>query len=312
MGRAALAAAETARLLLGQIEHGLNAAAEVHQAKCDVVDVAAEHVRGEVVLEGEERNGREVVEHNDGQDDEDHLEGPLLHRMHLVPAGPGLPQRPQDGDVAEHHEGERGEYHGGEDLLEVDDVAHALGGGVAQSDEPDDEGQDGSVLAVLELGEGEGVDHGHVAVQADAGEEEGRGVFDAVEEAQHVPGAAGGEEDDVGQLQRRDETEEHVQDGQMQDEDVRGRGVAFVFVDEPEHHEVGGDAEEHVDELQAQVPDEDGRHVFATFVHRPLNHGVVEGSVGDEEDRGVHAENFHDARITGGGCQRTSESARRA
>lgn len=66
------------------------------------------------------------------------------------------------------------------------------------------------MVTVLELGEGDGVDHGHVAVQADAGKEERRVVFDAVEEAQDVPGAGGGEEDYVGQLKWRDETEECV------------------------------------------------------------------------------------------------------
>lgn len=217
---AAGAAGVAAGFLLGEVEHGLNAAAEVHQAKGDVVDVAAKHVRREVVLEGEERNRREVVEDYDGQDDEDRLEGSLLHRVHLISAGPGLPQHPQYGDVAEHHEGERRQDHRREDLLEVDDVAHAFSCGVGERDQPDDGGQDGSVLAVLELGEGDGMDHGHVAVQADAGEEERRGVFDAVEEAQDVPGAAGGEEDDVCQLERGDEAEEHVQNCQLKNEDI--------------------------------------------------------------------------------------------
>lgn len=242
LGLAAPTAVEAAWLQLGQIEHRLNAAAEVHQAKGHIVNVAAKHVRREVVLEGEQCDWREVVEHYDGQDDEDHLEGSLLHRMHLVPAGPGLPQRPQYRDVAEHHEGECCEDHRREDLLEVDNVAYAFGGSVGQSDQPDYEGQDRSVLTVLELGEGDGVDHGHVAVQADAGEEERRGVFDPVEEAQDVPGAAGGEEDYVGQLKGRDETEEHVQNRQMQDEDIWGGGVTLVFIDEPQHHEVGRDA----------------------------------------------------------------------
>ena len=220
LGGAALAAVEAARLLLGQIQHRLNAAAEVHQAEGDVMNVAHKHLGGEVVLEREERDWREVVEHYDGEDDEDHLEGPLLHRMHLVSAGSGLPQHPQDGDVAVHHEDERGEDHPREDLLEVDNVAHTFSGGVGQGDQPDDEGQDRPVLPVLELGEGDGVHHRHVAVQADAGEEERRGVLHAVEEPQDVPGAAGGEEDYVGQLERRDETEENVQYGQVEDEDV--------------------------------------------------------------------------------------------
>lgn len=58
-------------------------------------------------------------------------------------------------------------------------------------------------------------------------------------------------------------------------------------MNEPQHHEVGRDAQEHVNELQAQVPNENSGHVFAMFIHRPLSAGVVEGSVGDEEHRGV-------------------------
>lgn len=299
MGLAAPAAAVAAGFHLGEVEHRLDAAAEVHEAEGDVVDVAVKHVGREVLLEGEQRHKREVVEDYDGQDDEDHPEGPLLHRVHLVSAGSGLPQRPQYRDVAEHHEGERRQDHRREHLLEVDDVAHAFGGDVGQRDEPDDGGQDGPVLAVLELGEGDGMDHGHVAVQADAGEEERRAVFDAVEEAQDVPGAAGGEEDDVYQLERGDEAEEHVQNRQLKDEDIRGGGVALVFVDEPQHHDVGRDAQEHVDELEAQVPNDSRGQVSATLVHRLLRGGVVGGPVGDEERRGVCVGSLHGAQITG-------------
>lgn len=280
---AAQAAAGAAGFLLGEVEHRLDAAAEVHQAKCDVVNVAAKHVWREVLLEGKQRHRREVVEDDDGQDDEHHLEGSLLQRVHLVSAGPGLSQRPQYGDVAEHHEGKRRQDHRREDLLEVGDVAHAFSSSVGERDQPDCEGEEGSVLAVLELGEGDGMDHGHVAVQADAGEEERRGVFNAVEEAQDVPGAAGGEEDDVCQLQRGDEAEEHVQNCQVKNEDIGGGGVALVFVDEPQYHEVGRDAQEHVDKLEAQVPNEHSGHVSATVVHRLLSSGGVEGPVGDEE-----------------------------
>ena len=52
------------------------------------MDVAAEHVICKVLLEREEGNGWEIVDDNDGQDDEHHLEGPLLDRVHLVASGP--------------------------------------------------------------------------------------------------------------------------------------------------------------------------------------------------------------------------------
>lgn len=172
MRLAAQAAVVAAGFLLGEVEHRLNAAAEVHQAKCDVVNVAAKHVGREVLLEGEQRHRREVVEDDDGQDDEHHLEGSLLQWVHLVSAGSRLSQRPQYGNVAEHHKGERRQYHHREDLLEVEDVAHAFSSSVGKRDQPDYKGENGSVRAVLELGEGDGMDHGHVAVQADAGEEE--------------------------------------------------------------------------------------------------------------------------------------------
>lgn len=162
----------TWQLFLGQVQHGLNGAAEVHQAKGQVVNITAKHIRREVLLEGEQSHRWEVVEDYDGQDDEDHFEGSLLHRVHLISAGPGLPQRPENGDVAEDHEGKRSEDHCREDLLKVDDLVYTFGSSVGQSDQPHHHGQHRSVLTVLELGEGDGVDHSHVPVQADAGEEE--------------------------------------------------------------------------------------------------------------------------------------------
>lgn len=211
MSRAGLTTAEAqSQLFLGEVEHGLNGAAEVHQAKGDIVNVAKKHVRREVVLEGEQCHRWEVVEHYDGQDNEDHFEGSLLHRVHLVFTGPRLPQRPKNHNVAKDHEGECCEDHRREDLLKVGNVACTFSSSVGQNDHPDPHGQDCSVLAVLQLGEGDGVDYSYITVQADAGKEEWREVFSAIEEIQHVPGTAVVDEDDVGQLQWRDETEEYV------------------------------------------------------------------------------------------------------
>lgn len=122
--------------LLGQVEYRLNAAAEVHQAKSDVVNVALEHPRREVPLEGEKSNCWQVVEQNDGEDDEDHLEGSLLHWMHLISVGPGLLQSPHDCDVAHHHEGKNDQDHYGEDFVKVGDVSQAFNGSVRQDDDP--------------------------------------------------------------------------------------------------------------------------------------------------------------------------------
>lgn len=43
-----------------------------------MVDVAAEYIQGEVVLEWEQSHGREVVKNNDCQDDKDHVRGFFL------------------------------------------------------------------------------------------------------------------------------------------------------------------------------------------------------------------------------------------
>ncbi|CAB1332731.1 unnamed protein product [Coregonus sp. 'balchen'] len=49
------------------------AAADVHEAKDNVVDVAVEYIQGEVVLKWEQNHRREVIKNNDCQDDEDHF-----------------------------------------------------------------------------------------------------------------------------------------------------------------------------------------------------------------------------------------------
>ena len=64
-----------------------------------MVDVAAEYMQGEVVLEWEQSHGREVVQNNYCQGEKDHLKG--SDGVHLVAAQPKLPQGPQDGDVTE-------------------------------------------------------------------------------------------------------------------------------------------------------------------------------------------------------------------
>ena len=114
------------KLIFGQVEYWLNAAAEVHQAKCQIMNITPEHVFRIVRPERKERHGREIVEDDNGQNDENHLEGPFLHRVHLVSAWPRLPQGPEDSHVAEHHEGEGGQDDDSEHLIKVRDVPLAF------------------------------------------------------------------------------------------------------------------------------------------------------------------------------------------
>lgn len=94
------------------------------------MNVAAKHLRREVDLEGEQCDWWQVVENNDGQDDEDHLEGSLLHRMHVISAGARLPQSPENHYVAEHHGGKRHQDHRRKDFLKVDNVANTFSGSI--------------------------------------------------------------------------------------------------------------------------------------------------------------------------------------
>lgn len=145
---------------------------------------------------------------------------------------------------------------------------------------------------VLQPGEEDGVDHSDVTVQADAGQKEWREVFYAVEEAQDVPGAAGGEENDAGQLQRRDETEQHVKNCQVNNENIRGGGVSLVLVDEPQHCDVGRDAQEHVGELQAEIPDKNSWHVFAALIDGYITTEICR-SLRDVKPRDVEVKTLH-------------------
>ena len=112
-----------------------------------------------------------------------------------------MAESPEDGDVAEDHEGEGGQDHDDEDLFKVGHSVHAPGHGVGQRESPHDESTGLAVPAVLQLRKDDGVAHGHVAVQADAGEEEQRAVLDAVNETQGGPDVASGQVHEVDQLQ---------------------------------------------------------------------------------------------------------------
>lgn len=195
--------------------------------------------------------------------------------MHVVSARTGLAQCQQDGDVAEKHEHKGGQDHDREHFIEIGDVAQALQHCIHERDEPHDAGAHGTMASVFQVREDDGMAHGHVAIHADARQEKRWRILDAVEEAQHVPGAVGGQVQQVGQFQRWNEAEERVQHSQVPDEDVRRGRVAPVAADHPQDHEVGRDAHEHINNLHAQVQEDDLGHVAARLVHCLCRHGHI-------------------------------------
>ena len=167
LGEAASAAHALHSLHLGDVEEGLDAAAQIHDGEHADADLAAEHNERVVRHEGHESHRRQVVGHDDGQDDQHHLEGLLLHRVHLLLSHHGTPEDPDDGDVAEDHYRKGKEDDTAEDLVDAHNSQDALGEAVSQDEAPDHHGNANPDLIVSNTSEEHWVDHCHVAVQAD-------------------------------------------------------------------------------------------------------------------------------------------------
>lgn len=167
LGETPSAAPALHALHLGDVEERLDAAAQIHDGEHADADLAAEHDERVVRHEGHESHGRQVVGHDDGQDDQHHLEGLLLHRVHLLLPRHRAPEDPDDGDVAEDHDREGEEDDAAEDLVDAHDSQGALGEAVSQDEAPDHHGNANPDLIVSNTGEENRVDHCYVAVQAD-------------------------------------------------------------------------------------------------------------------------------------------------
>ena len=217
----ALEAGTASQLLhLAEVEQRLDAAAQVHDGEHRDADVAAERHEGVVSHEGHRCHGGQVVAHDDAHHDQHHLEGSLLHRVHGLLARHGLAQHPDDGQVAEDHEGKGEEDEPAEDLGGAPHAQEGLGERVGQ-DEPPHQRRHGRPDAVVtDAREEDGVHHGNIAVQADAGEEEWCRVLDSVVEELEVPDLLVVQDQAVDKVDGRHEAEEGVQDGQVEDEDV--------------------------------------------------------------------------------------------
>lgn len=167
LGAAAPAAPSTREVHLGEVEEGLDAAAQVHDGEDADADLAVELHKGVVGGEGHEGHRRQVVDHDDGQDGEHHLEGLLLDWVPHAAARRRSSQDPHDGKVAENHDGEGEEDGAAENAVDALGSQDALAESVGQDEPPDQHGNAGADPIVPEAREQHRVDHGGVAVQTD-------------------------------------------------------------------------------------------------------------------------------------------------
>lgn len=159
-------------LHLRDVEERLNAAAQIHDGEHADADLAAERHKRVVRHKGHESHGRQVVGHDDGQNDQHHLEGLLLYRVHLLLSRHRTSKDPDDRDVAEDHDRKCEEDDTTEDLVDAHDSQGALGESVSQDEAPDHHRNANADLIVLDTSEQYWVDHSYVAVYADTHLEE--------------------------------------------------------------------------------------------------------------------------------------------
>lgn len=149
---------------LRDVEERLNAAAQIHDREHTSAYLAAERHVGVVWRKGHESHYRQVVSHDDGQDDQHHLEGLLLHRVHLLFSHHRTSKDPDDGDVAEDHDCKGKEDDDAEDVVDAHDSQDALGEAVSQDEAPDHHRKANADLIVSNTSEQHWVNHSYVAV----------------------------------------------------------------------------------------------------------------------------------------------------
>lgn len=136
LGESAPAAPSIHEVHLGEVEERLDAAAQVHDGEDADADLAVELHEGVVGGKGHESHRREVVDHDDGQDGEHHLEGLLLDWVPHAVARPSS-KDPHDGEVAENHDGEGEEDGAAENAADALGSQDALAESVDQDEPPD-------------------------------------------------------------------------------------------------------------------------------------------------------------------------------
>ena len=135
----------------------------------------------------------------------------------------GVLQSPEDGDITDDDDGQRYDVHKhgpGAVAQFSDDYGHRP---LNRRDDPDSSGHEEPGSQTLPGAVGHGMDHGQVAVQADASSEErsSHQVQGIQKIAQHLDGGDVPQEE-VAQPERDKNQEDQVHDGEVEHEDVVG------------------------------------------------------------------------------------------
>lgn len=152
-------------LHLCDVEQRLNAAAQIHDGVHTNADLTLKRHSRVVWRKGHERHGWQVVDHDDGQVNQHHLEGPLLHRVHHLFSRHRVAKGPDDGDVTKDHQCKRKKDDATEDAIDRHASQDALHQGVSQYEAPHHHRNPDSDFVVTDASEEHGLDHSHVAVQ---------------------------------------------------------------------------------------------------------------------------------------------------
>ncbi len=106
---------------LRDVEQRLDGAAQVHHGEDAKKNLTMQLHEREGRCKRQQSHGRQIVHHDDAKDDNHHFKGPLLHRVHDFFPCDALPEDPDDGEVAEHHDEEGREDDSTEDLIHAHD-----------------------------------------------------------------------------------------------------------------------------------------------------------------------------------------------
>lgn len=114
-------------LHLVDVEEWFNAAAQIHDGEHADADLAAECHKWVVWHKGHKNHRWQVIDHNDCQDNQHHLQGCLLYWVQRFLSCHWTSKDPDDRDDAENHDCKGKEDDATEDLIDTHDSHHALG-----------------------------------------------------------------------------------------------------------------------------------------------------------------------------------------